>query len=273
MLNLLTEIFSYDFLTRAFLAGTLISIVAALVGVTLVLKKSAMIGDGLSHTALSAFTIATALGFTPLWFSLPVVIITSFVILKLSTNRKFRGDAWIAVLAAGSLAISTLTASLTTGINVDFTSFLFGSILAVSTQEIILSLIVAIVCILLYLFSFNRIFAITFDEEFARSIGIKTNLYSAIFSIICSVIIVLGMRLLGTLLISSLLIFPTLTAMQLNRTFRGVVFSSVVISLLAFAIGFVLSYALNAPTGASIVVVNLIFLLFAFISRQLLHKA
>lgn len=263
------EMFAYPFMQRALLVGLMIAICAALVGVSLVLRKNSMIGDGLSHTAFSAFAIATVLGFTPLYFALPIVIIASFFVLRLSQRRKVHGDAAIAVLSASSLAIGTMAISLSKGVNIDLNSYLFGSILAVSWDDVVLSAILTAIIILLYLFAYHRIFAITFDEEFAKSVGIRTNMYDAIFAAICSIVVVLGMRLLGSLLISSLIIFPTLSAMRLNHTFKGIVLLSVIISALAFVAGLVASYIFATPTGATVVIANLIVFIMAFLIEKI----
>ena len=263
------EIFQYPFMQRALLVGLFVAICAALVGVSLVLRKNSMIGDGLSHTAFSAFALATVFGFAPLYFALPIVILASFFVLRLSRNRKIHGDAAIAVLSASSLALGTFAISVSKGVNIDINSYLFGSILSVSWADVWLSAGLTALVVLLYSFAYHRIFAITFDEEFARSVGVKTGLYDAIFAAICSVVIVLGMRLLGSLLISSLIIFPTLTAMRFAKTFKGVVAVSVVVSAIAFVLGLILSSLLAAPTGATVVLVNLAVLIAAIIYEKL----
>lgn len=263
------DMFTYPFMQRALLVGLMIAICAALVGVSLVLRKNSMIGDGLSHTAFSAFALATVLGLTPLCFALPVVIIASFFVLRLSQNRKMHGDAAIAVLSASSLAIGTMAISVSKGVNIDLNSYLFGSILSVSWSDVLLSAILAAAVILLYLFAYHRIFAITFDEEFAKSVGVKTGAYDAIFAAICSVVVVLGMRLLGSLLISSLIIFPTLSAMRLCRTFKGIVFTSVIISIIAFVVGLMASYIFATPTGATVVIANLIVFIIAYLIEKI----
>lgn len=264
----LIEMLSYSFMQRAIIVGILVSICAALVGVSLVLRRNSMIGDGLSHTAFGAFAIATALNFAPLWFAIPTVIVASFFVLKLSNNKRANGDALIALLSASSLAIGTMAISLTKGVNIDLNSYLFGSILSIGWNDVWLSLILTIVVVLLYVFAHNRIFAITFDENFAKAIGIKTNVYDAIFAIICSLVVVFGMRLLGALLISSLIIFPTLIAMQFSKSFGRVVIYSVLISIINFVLGLMISYLITSPTGATVVVVNLIVLIVAFITRK-----
>ncbi len=263
------EMFQYPFMQRALLVGLFVAICAALVGVSLVLRKNSMIGDGLSHTAFSAFALAAVFGFAPLYFALPIVILASFFVLRLSRNRKIHGDAAIAVLSASSLALGTFAISVTKGVNIDLNSYLFGSILSVSWLDVWLSAGLAAIVVILYFFAYHRIFAITFDEEFARSVGVKTGLYDAIFAAICSVVIVLGMRLLGSLLISSLIIFPTLTAMRCAKTFKGVVAASVIISAVAFVTGLVLSYFCAAPTGATVVLVNLAALILALFVEKI----
>ena len=260
-MNWLTEMFSYSFMQRAFIVGVFISICAALVGVSLVLRKNSMIGDGLSHTAFGAFAVAIVLNFTPLWFAIPVVIAASFFTLKLSRSRKINGDAAIAILSASSLAIGTIAISVSHGVNIDLNTYLFGSILSISWSDVWLSLVLAIIVILLYTIAHNRIFAITFDEDFSKAIGINTNLYDAVFAIICSLVVVLGMRLLGALLISSLIIFPTLISMHFAKSFKRVVIYAVIISVINFVIGLTASYLFTLPTGATIVIVNLLVLL------------
>lgn len=267
-MNWLSEMLSYTFMQRALISGLLISICAALVGVSLVLRKNSMIGDGLSHTAFGAFAIATVLNIAPLWFAIPVVIAASFFVLKLSNNKKVSGDVLIALLSASSLAIGTMAISLTKGVNIDLNSYLFGSILSISQSDVWLSLVLTIAVVLLYIFAHNRIFAITFDEDFAKAIGIKTNIYDAIFAIICSLVIVFGMRLLGALLISSLIIFPTLIAMQFSKSFGRVVVYSVLISVVNFVLGLAISYLITSPTGATVVITNLVILVIAYILHR-----
>lgn len=269
-MNWLFEMLSYTFIERALIVGILISICAALVGVSLVLRKNSMIGDGLSHATFGAFAIATALNLTPLWFAIPIVIAASFFVLKLSNSKKANGDALIALLSASSLAIGTMAISLTKGVNIDLNSYLFGSILSIGWSDVWLSLALTIIVILLYVFTHNRIFAITFDEYFAKAIGIKTNIYDAIFATICSLVVVFGMRLLGALLISSLIIFPTLIAMQFSKSFKHVVIHSVLISVINFVLGLTISYLITSPTGATVVIVNLVVLIISYIIHKVI---
>ena len=257
-MNNIIEIFSYTFMIRALISGILISLCASLIGVSLVLRKNSMIGDGLSHVGFGAFSIATILGLAPLQFAIPIVIIVSFLILKTNDKNKIQGDARIALISASSLAIGTFAISIA-GINVDINNYLFGSILSINQTDIIISIILSIVVITLYIFFYNKIFAITFDEKFAKSIGIKTDTYNIIFSILCSIVVVVGMRLMGSLLISSLIIFPTLSSMQYFKNFKKVVISSTIISIASFIIGLITSYIYQTPTSATIVIINLLF--------------
>ena len=272
MINDLLEMFSYSFMIRAFIVGLLISLCASLIGVSLVLRRNSMIGDGLSHVGFGAFAIATIFGLAPLEFSIPIVIVVSFLILRLNDSSKIHGDSMIALISASSLAIGTVAISVT-GVNTDINSYLFGSILSINQTDVIVSIILSIIVVLLYTFSYNKIFAITFDEKFAKSIGVNTNLYNMIFASLCSIVVVLGMRLMGSLLISSLIIFPTLSSMQVFKKFKTVVISSVVISVISFIIGITISYLNATPTGATIVIVNLVvFIIFKLISVLFLKR-
>lgn len=265
-MNQFFEMMSHPFMLRALLTGILISLPAALIGVSLVLRKNAMIGDGLSHVAFSAFAVAAALGLTPLWFALPVSILASFMILRLGKSRRIDGDALIALISTSALAIGIIAISLA-GINIDLNSYLFGSILAVSWVEVGIAAVIAIFTLVLYLFLHHRIFAITFDANFARAIGIKTEIYDAIFAIICSLVVVVGMKLLGALLISSLVIFPTLIAMRLTKSFKYTVIIATIEAVIAFVVGLALSYVFSLPTGATVVITHLAILILTIFCR------
>lgn len=261
------DLFSYSFMVKALIVGIIVSLCSSLIGVSLVLRRNSMIGDGLSHVGFGAFAIATVLGLAPLEFAIPIVIIVSFMILKINENNKIHGDALIALISSSALAIGTFVVSITKGVNTDINNYLFGSILAVSDKDVYISIILGIIIILFFLTSYNKIFAITFDQKFAESIGINTSFYNMLFAILCSLTIVIGMRLLGSLLISSLIIFPTLTSRELFKSFKKVMISSIIVGIISFIIGLILSYYLEGPTGATIVLVNLFtFLIFKIIS-------
>ncbi len=258
MLDTINEMLSYPFLVRALIVGVLISLCAALLGVSLVLKRYSMIGDGLSHVGFGTLAIATALNIAPLYLTIPVVIIAAFVLLRLSENSKIKGDAAIAMISSGALAIGVMTVSLSTGINTDVYNYLFGSILSLSEEDAILSIALSIAVLILFVVFYVRLFAITFDETFARATGTPTKVYNMVIASLTAVTIVLGMRMMGALLISSLIIFPALTSMQVFKRFISVVISSAVISVICFIIGIILSYIIETPSGASVVCVNMV---------------
>ena len=258
MIQLLQEIFSYGFLVRAILVGSLVALCAALLGVSLVLKRYSMIGDGLSHVGFGALSIAMAMNVAPLAVAIPVVVAAAFLLLRLSQNGKLRGDSAIALISSGALAAGVLVTSLSSGLNADVYGYMFGSILSMGEGDVILSLILALVVLVMFILFYNNIFAITFDESFSRATGTRANLYSMIIALLTALTIVIGMRIMGTMLISGLIIFPALTAMRLCRSFRGVVLLSALVSVLCFLIGMVLSYAIATPAGASIVMTNVV---------------
>ena len=267
MINTLIEMFSYTFLVRAVIVGLLVSLCAALLGVSLVLKRYSMIGDGLSHVGFGTLAIATAMNAAPLSVSIPIVVLAAFFLLRLSENIKIKGDAAIALISTSSLAIGVVVISLTTGMNTDVCNYMFGSILAMSKDDVALSIVLAIVVLILFLLFYNKIFAVTFDENFARATGVKTNIYNMLIAFLTAITIVLGMRMMGALLISSLIIFPALTSMRVCKTFKSVTICSALVSILCFFIGVVGSYLYATPTGASVVIINIVgFFLFWGIS-------
>ncbi len=261
MINILTEMFSYVFLVRAVIVGLLVSLCASLLGVSLVLKRYSMIGDGLSHVGFGTLAIATAMNAAPLMVSIPVVVLAAFFLLRISENSKIKGDAAIALISTSSLAIGVIVVSLTTGMNTDVCNYMFGSILAMSKSDVYLSIIMAVIVLILFIFFYNKIFAITFDETFARATGTKAELYNILIAFLTAIIIVLGMRMMGALLISSLIIFPALTSMRVCKKFKSVTICSAIVSIICFFCGVVISYVYATPTGASVVIVNVIFFL------------
>ncbi|MGN0299454.1 MAG: metal ABC transporter permease [Lachnospiraceae bacterium] len=265
-MSIIAEMLSYPFLVRAFVTGILVSLCSALLGVSLVLKRYSMIGDGLSHVSFGALSVAMAMGIAPLKLSLPVVIIAAFFLLRITDNAKIKSDAAIAVLSASALAIGIIVTSLTTGLNTDVVSYMFGSILAIEQEDMIISIMLSVIVIFLFLFCYHKIFAVTFDEEFAKATGVKVSLYNTLIAVLTAVTIVIGMRMMGSMLVSCLIIFPALSSMRLFKSFRGVIISSGILSVICFCVGLIASYTCNTPPGASIVVVNLIvFLVFATI--------
>ncbi len=273
MLDLLAELFSYPFIVRAVIVGILVSLCASLLGVSLVLKRYSMIGDGLSHVGFGSLAVATAMNVAPLSVSVPVVVLAAFLLLKLTENSKIKGDAAIALISTSSLAIGVIVISLTTGMNTDVCNYMFGSILAMSKSDVKLSIALSAVVLVLFVVFYNKIFAITFDETFAKAIGMKTNLYSMLIALLTAITIVLGMRIMGVLLISSLIIFPALTSMRVCKKFKTVTISSAIVSAVCFFAGIVISYVFATPTGASIVVVNIIAFIAYWLAGLAMRKA
>ena len=262
MWDVLVEMLSFDYILRALLVGVLVSLCASLLGTSLVLKRYSMIGDGLSHVGYGAMAIAAAMNVAPLQVAIPVVIAAAFFLLRLSQNSKLKGDALIAILSSSSLAIGMIVVSVM-GVNIDLNSYMFGSILALSNEDVILSVISSAVVIILYVLFYNKIFAVTFDESFSKATGVRANIYNMLIALLTAVVIVVGMRLMGALLISSLVIFPSLTSMRVCKSYRGVTLCSVAVSVLCFLVGMVTTFYVPVPTGACIVVTNLVvFLVF-----------
>ena len=272
MIQGIIEMMSYPFMTRAFLVGSLVALCSALLGVSLVLKRYSMIGDGLSHVGFGAMAIAAAMNAAPLAVAIPIVIVAAVLLLRINSNAKIKGDAAIALISTSSLAIGVMVISLTTGMNTDVYNYMFGSILAMSSDDLKLSVILSVIVLILFIFFYHKIFAITFDETFARATGVKAGLYNMLIAVLTAVTIVLGMRMMGALLISSLIIFPALTSMRVFKSFKGVVWSSGILSVICFCIGMTASYLCSTPAGASVVLVNLaaflLFTLFTIIRKN-----
>ena len=252
------EMLSYPFILRALVVGTLVSLCSALLGVNLVLKRYSMIGDGLSHVAFSAMAVATVMNWAPLWVAIPVVIVASYVLLRLSSDGRFSGDSAIALLSTGALAVGIFVISMKSGINTDINNYMFGSVLAISKSDVSLSVILSLAVLALYVLFYNKIFAVTFDEPFAKATGVRADFYNMLVAVLTAVTIVLGMRMIGALLISSLIIFPAMSSMRVFKCFRNVVICSAVISVVCFLTGLMVSYAYSAPTGASVVILNIV---------------
>ncbi len=261
MLENVIEMFSYPFMVRAFIVGALVALCSSLLGVSLVLKRYSMIGDGLSHVGFGALAVAAALNAAPLAAAIPVVIVAAVLLLRIRGNSRIKGDAAIALISTSSLAVGVMVISMTTGMNTDVYNYMFGSILAMSAGDVRLSVALAVVVLALYIFFYHKIFAITFDETFAQATGVKADLYNTLIAVLTAVTIVLGMRMMGALLISSLIIFPALTSMRVCRTFKSVIINSAVISVVCLVIGITVSYVWATPAGASVVMANIAALL------------
>ncbi len=268
MIDEIIKMFSYTFMQKAIIVGGIIALCASLLGVILVLKRYSMIGDGLSHVGFGALSIAVALDTAPLTVAMPIVVIAAFFLLRLSNNSKIKGDSAIALISSSSIAIGVIVNAASNGSNMDLNSYMFGSVLSMSGSDVYISVILAIVVLSIFALFYHKIFAITFDENFAKATGIKTGFYNTLLAILTAVTIVVGMRIMGTMLISSLIIFPALTSMRMFRNFKAVIISAGIISVICFVVGVIISYIYSFPTGACIVVTNLcVFIVFSILGR------
>ena len=240
-MGIISEMLSYPFMVRALIGGLLVSLCASLLGVSLVLKRYSMIGDGLSHVSFGSLSIALAAGWSPLKVSIPVVVLAAFFLLRITEHGKVKSDAAIAMISASALAIGIIVTSLTTGMTTDVSSYMFGSILAMSREDVQFAAVLSMVVLGLYLFCYNKVFAVTFDENFAKATGTRTDMYNLLIAVITAVIIVLAMNLVGSLLISALIIFPALSAMRIYKRFSAVIICSAILSVLCAFLGIIVS--------------------------------
>ena len=272
MISYIVEMFSYPFMVRAFTVGTLVALCSSLLGVVLVLKRYSMIGDGLGHVGFGALALAKVLNVAPLALCIPVVSASSFLLLRLNSSSKIRGDAAIALVSTAALGAGVIILSMTTGMNTDVCNYLFGSILSMSKSDVYLSVVITLAVFVLFILFYNRIFAVTFDENFARATGTKAGVYNMVIALLTSLIIVVGMRMMGSLLISSLIVIPALASMRLFKTFKAVIFSSAVISVVCLWTGLFISYQFATPTGASIVACDLLVFIGFFAAEKIMHR-
>ncbi len=274
MIDQLRTYLNFPFVQYALIVGVLIALCSSLLGVTLVLKRFSFIGDGLSHVAFGAMAIAGVLHLTDdMLFVLPVTVLSAVLLLRTGQNTRIKGDAAIAMISVGALAVGYLLLSLfSTSANLsgDVCTTLFGStsILTLKQAEVWLCTGLSIVVVLIFFLFYNRIFAVTFDEDFARASGTKAEAYNLLIAVVIAVIIVLAMNLVGSLLISALIIFPAMSAMRLFRSFKGVTICSAVFSVTCALLGILISILWSTPVGATIVAVDIgAFLIFCLIAK------
>jgi zinc transport system permease protein len=276
--ELLSKYFSYEFVWFALIVGVLVSLCSALFGVVLVLKRFSFIGDGLSHVAFGALAIATVMDITDnMLIVLPVTVVCAILLLGMGRNAKIKGDAAIAMLSAGSLAVGYLIMSLFSNsgnVAGDVCSTLFGSfaIITLSRAEVIACVVMSAIVIALFIVLYNRIFSVTFDESFASASGVRASLYNLLIAVITAVIIVLAMNLVGSLLISALVIFPALSAMRVARTFKSVVVTAAIISTLCAVVGILMAILASTPVGPTVVAVDILAFAVCYIVGKLVKS-
>ena len=266
------DIFNYGFVQRALIAGVLIASVSSLLGIFLVLRRFSLIGDGLAHTTFGSVAVVLLIGVSPFYITLaalPLVIISSLAIYKLTSSRKINADAAIGIVSSLGIAAGIILASLSGGFNVDLFSYLFGNILTVNDTELLLAFIVFLIVVAVVVYFYDDLFAVTFDQELAASMGIRTGRINILLFLLTAVAAVLAMRVAGIMLVSSLLILPAMTALQLSVSFRKTLIASVGFGVLAVLFGIVFAFLLNLPAGAMIVLMNICFLLLVFTAKKL----
>lgn len=270
----LLDMMSYGFVQRAMMAGVLIAAVSALLGMFLVLRRFSLIGDGLAHTTFGSVAVVLLVGISPIYVTLaalPLVMISSLAIYKLTSSRKINADAAIGIVSSLGIAAGIILASLSGGFNVDLFSYLFGNILTVNNTELILSLMVFLIVVAVVIIFYDDLFAVTFDQELAQSMGVKTKRINVILFLLTAVAAVLAMKVAGIMLVSALLILPPLTALQLSVSFRATMLAAVAIAILAVIGGIIFAFVLNLPAGAMIVLFNISFLFLVFAAKKLSH--
>ena len=270
--------FQFQFVQYAFIVGILIALCSSLLGVTLVLKRFSFIGDGLSHMAFCTMAVAAVVNLTnSMILSLPITIIAAIILLRSSTNTKIKGDAAVAMLAVGSLAIGYLLMNVfptSSNVSADVCTTLFGSvsILTLSTFEVWMCFGLSLLTVTVFIVFYNKIFAVTFDENFARATGVKANIYNLVIAVVTAIIIVLAMNLVGSLLISALIIFPALSSMRIFKSFKSVTICSAIISVVCTAIGIMASIIAGTPVGPTIVLADIVtFFIFFLVGFIISH--
>lgn len=259
----------YSFIQKAFFAGSFVAIVCSVLGLFLVLRKMSLIGDGLSHVSFGAIALGLFFGIFPFYIAVPIVMIASILILKISEKTKIYGDSAIGIVSAVGIAGGVILASVSNGFNVDLFSYLFGSILAISNTEVILSIILSLVVLIVIYFFYWDLFSATFDEEYAKTTGIKTNSINILLTLLTAITVVLSVKMVGIMLVSALLILPAVTALQFAKSFKMTMIIGIIVSLISVLLGITLSFFLDLPTGATIVIINALFFTLAFLYKKL----
>jgi zinc transport system permease protein len=252
---------SYGFIQRAYLAGSFIAVLCAILGLFLVLRNFSLIGDGLSHVSFGAIALGLFLGFYPIYVAIPIVVVASYLVLKLTEKARIYGDAAIGIVSSIGIAGGVVLASLSHGFNVDLFSYLFGNILAISSQEVFLSVGLSVIILLVIIFLYNDLFSTTFDEQFAKITGIKTGRINVALTFLTAVTVVLAIKVVGIMLVSAMLILPAATALQTAKGFKAAMITAASIAIFSVLTGITISFYADLPAGATVVIIN--FLLFA----------
>ena len=265
----LLNFLQYSFIQKAFLAGSFIAIICSILGIFLVLRKMSLIGDGLSHVSFGAIALGLFLGIYPFYIAVPVVMIASVLILKISEKAKVYGDSAIGIVSAVGVAGGVILASVSSGFNIDLFSYLFGNILAISDTEVILSIILSLVVLIIVYFFYWDLFSATFDEEYAKTTGIKTNFINILITLLTAITVVLSVKMVGVMLVSALIILPAVTALQIAKGFKLAIVIGIITSLISVLLGITSSFFFDLPTGATIVMISVLLFTLAFIYKKI----
>jgi zinc transport system permease protein len=262
----------YEFIRRAFIAGAFVALVCSILGVLLVLRRLSLIGDGLAHVTFGSVAVGLLLRQSPAFVAVPIVMVSSLGIMKLMQKARLYGDAAIGIVSSLGIAGGVIIASLSGGFNVDLFSFLFGNILAISRAEVVTSIILSLIVLSVVFFFYNEYFSTTFDEEFASISGINVKKINSLLVLLTGITVVLTMKVVGIMLTSALLILPAVTALQIAKSFKNAMILSALTGISAVLIGIYTSFVLNLPAGATIVMVNFLFFITAFLSRHAIQN-
>lgn len=260
---------SYTFIQRSFIAGISIALTCSALGIFLVLRKMSLIGDGLSHVSFGAIALGLFFGVYPMYVAIPFVMIASILILKITEKAKVYGDAAIGIVSAIGIAGGVILASLSGGFTVDLFSYLFGNILSISLPEVLLSVLLSFIVLLILTMNYWDLFSITFDEQYARTTGVKTSIMNGLLTILTALTVVLSVKMVGVMLVSALLILPATTALQQDKSFRTSMLISGLVSVISVLTGISISFLLDMPTGATIVMMNVLFFAFSLLWKKL----
>lgn len=264
----LLHFLNYEFIQRAYLAGSFIAVLCAMLGLLLVLRRLSLIGDGLSHVSFGAIALGLFFGIYPFYIAIPIVVLASFLILKLTEKAKIYGDAAIGIVSSVGIAGGVILASLSHGFNVDLFSYLFGNILAISNQEVYLSVGLSLLVLAIIIFLYNDLFSATFDEEYAKVSGVKTKRINTILTFLTAITVVLAIKVVGIMLVSALLILPAVTALQIAKGFKTAMITASVISIFSVFVGITISFYGDLPAGATVVMINFAFFVLSFLVRK-----
>ena len=255
------QLFEYGFIVRALIAGSFVALLCSSLGVLLVLRRLSLIGDGLAHVTFGTVALGLLLRVEPMYVSMPIVALSSLAILKLTERARVYGDAAIGIVSAVGVSGGVLLAGIASGFNVDLFSYLFGNILSVTVGEVAVSVALSMIVLGVIAWQYSQILSMSFDEEFARTSGVNTTRINALLAVLTAIAVVLTMKLVGVMLTSALLILPAVTSFQMARSFRGTICVAACVAILSVWIGVFVSFLLNLPTGATIVLLNFAFFL------------